>query len=87
MSQSTGRSTGSESSTPDFGANEWLVEEMKERFDADPDSVDPAWATYFGGRTAGSDDNGQKAESASTATADPPAKDEPATKEPAAKKA
>ncbi|HWU21680.1 MAG TPA: 2-oxo acid dehydrogenase subunit E2, partial [Nocardioides sp.] len=30
-----------------FGANEWLVEEMKSRFDADPSSVDPAWASYF----------------------------------------
>ncbi|HJQ06806.1 MAG TPA: multifunctional oxoglutarate decarboxylase/oxoglutarate dehydrogenase thiamine pyrophosphate-binding subunit/dihydrolipoyllysine-residue succinyltransferase subunit, partial [Nocardioides sp.] len=33
----------------DFGANEWLVEEMKSRFDADPSSVDPAWAAYFKG--------------------------------------
>ncbi|RHW26836.1 multifunctional oxoglutarate decarboxylase/oxoglutarate dehydrogenase thiamine pyrophosphate-binding subunit/dihydrolipoyllysine-residue succinyltransferase subunit [Nocardioides immobilis] len=41
------QSTGQQASTPDFGANEWLVEEMKERFDADPTSVDPAWAAYF----------------------------------------
>ncbi|MFZ2501465.1 MAG: hypothetical protein WAW88_02165, partial [Nocardioides sp.] len=35
----------------DFGANEWLVEEMHEQFLADPLSVDPAWAHYF--RTQG----------------------------------
>ena len=27
----------------DFGANEWLVEDMYEQFLADPDSVDGAW--------------------------------------------
>ena len=31
----------------DFGANEWLVEEMRERFDQDPGSVGPEWRTYF----------------------------------------
>ena len=31
----------------DFGANDWLVEEMQERFLADPASVDPAWVEYF----------------------------------------
>ncbi|WP_408898975.1 multifunctional oxoglutarate decarboxylase/oxoglutarate dehydrogenase thiamine pyrophosphate-binding subunit/dihydrolipoyllysine-residue succinyltransferase subunit [Nocardioides sp. R1-1] len=46
MTQSSDQSTGSPVPA-DFGANEWLVEEMKERFEADPNSVDPAWATYF----------------------------------------
>ncbi|HEY2984093.1 MAG TPA: multifunctional oxoglutarate decarboxylase/oxoglutarate dehydrogenase thiamine pyrophosphate-binding subunit/dihydrolipoyllysine-residue succinyltransferase subunit, partial [Jatrophihabitantaceae bacterium] len=31
----------------DFGANEWLVEEMYERFLADPKSVDAAWHDFF----------------------------------------
>jgi len=31
----------------DFGANDWLLEEMYEQFRANPDSVDAAWATYF----------------------------------------
>jgi multifunctional 2-oxoglutarate metabolism enzyme len=31
----------------DFGANEWLVEEMHEKYLKDPASVDPAWAAYF----------------------------------------
>ena len=31
----------------DFGANEWLVEEMYDQFQADPSSVDPTWVDYF----------------------------------------
>ena len=31
----------------DFGANDWLVEEMQERYLADPNSVEPAWVEYF----------------------------------------
>jgi len=33
--------------TGDFGANEWLVDEMYQRWEADPSSVDPAWNTFF----------------------------------------
>ena len=31
----------------DFGANDWLVEEMYERYQADPSSVPAEWVTYF----------------------------------------
>jgi multifunctional 2-oxoglutarate metabolism enzyme len=31
----------------DFGANDWLIEEMYERYEADPSSVDPTWADFF----------------------------------------
>ena len=31
----------------DFGANDWLLEEMYEQYTADPDSVDETWAEYF----------------------------------------
>ncbi|MBU6264212.1 MAG: multifunctional oxoglutarate decarboxylase/oxoglutarate dehydrogenase thiamine pyrophosphate-binding subunit/dihydrolipoyllysine-residue succinyltransferase subunit, partial [Actinomycetales bacterium] len=31
----------------DFGANDWLVEEMFERYQADPTSVPAEWITYF----------------------------------------
>jgi 2-oxoglutarate decarboxylase len=31
----------------DFGANEWLVEDMYERYLADPGSVDAAWHDFF----------------------------------------
>ncbi|WP_375492273.1 multifunctional oxoglutarate decarboxylase/oxoglutarate dehydrogenase thiamine pyrophosphate-binding subunit/dihydrolipoyllysine-residue succinyltransferase subunit [uncultured Jatrophihabitans sp.] len=34
-------------SAGDFGANEWLVEDMYERYVADPDSVDAAWHDFF----------------------------------------
>ena len=40
--------TDAESSpTTEFGANEWLVEDMYERYLADPDSVDAAWHDFF----------------------------------------
>jgi multifunctional 2-oxoglutarate metabolism enzyme len=32
---------------PDFGPNEWLVEEMYQRYLADPHSVDRAWWSFF----------------------------------------
>jgi multifunctional 2-oxoglutarate metabolism enzyme len=45
----THQSTGNDS-TPalgDFGTNEWLVEDMYERFLSDPGSVDEAWHDFF----------------------------------------
>ena len=35
------------SSIDDFGANDWLIDEMRERYEADPSSVDQAWVDYF----------------------------------------
>ena len=45
----TEQSTASEHPTApgDFGANEWLVEDMYERYLDDPDSVDAAWHDFF----------------------------------------
>ncbi|MDT4936603.1 MAG: multifunctional 2-oxoglutarate metabolism enzyme, partial [Pseudonocardiales bacterium] len=45
----TEQSTGNEPNTAagDFGANEWLVEDMYERYLADPSSVDAAWHDFF----------------------------------------
>ena len=41
-------STVSSATVPEeFGANEWLVEEMYDRFQADPSSVDQTWVDYF----------------------------------------
>ena len=31
----------------DFGANDWLVEEMYERYQQDPNSVEPTWIEFF----------------------------------------
>ncbi len=45
MPQSPGSPT--ETSGADFGANEWLVEEMYDQYQRDPGSVDPTWVQYF----------------------------------------
>ncbi|MGA8993495.1 MAG: multifunctional oxoglutarate decarboxylase/oxoglutarate dehydrogenase thiamine pyrophosphate-binding subunit/dihydrolipoyllysine-residue succinyltransferase subunit [Nocardioidaceae bacterium] len=37
----------------DFGANEWLVDEMFERYQQDPKSVDQAWWDFFEKRSPG----------------------------------
>jgi 2-oxoglutarate dehydrogenase E1 component len=50
-----------ENATSDFGANEWLVDEMYERFLEDPASVDEAWRELFqerAGREPASTGNG-----------------------------
>ena len=62
-----------QSSAPssDFGANEWLVEEMYEQFQRDPGSVDPSWAAYF--KTNGNGAAGQSGNGASPPTASAPA--------------
>ena len=31
-----------------FGANEWLVDEMYEKYQKDPESVDKVWWAFFG---------------------------------------
>lgn len=70
MPQSPG--SQSEVSTADFGANEWLVEEMYDQYQRDPGSVDPSWVRYFQA-------NGKGANGATTAPASaPPAKPAPA---------
>ncbi len=50
MPQSSGPQPGSQSPdspSTDFGANEWLVEEMFEQYQKDPGSVAPEWVSYF----------------------------------------
>ena len=37
----------SSSPTAQFGPNEWLVDEMYQRYLADPSSVDKAWHEFF----------------------------------------
>jgi len=41
--------------TAQFGTNEWLVEEMYQRFLDDPESVDPAWHDFFADYRTGID--------------------------------
>ncbi len=57
----------------EFGANDWLIEEMREQFLADPASVDAAWVEYFKSHAPG--DNGSAsapAPNAEPAVAPPP---------------
>src|SRR5215203_2081997 len=72
-----------DSSTPDFGTNQWLVEEMYERFREDPASVDATWVTFFrtgeGAALANGSGNGASPNGApGTATAQTPPAAQPA---------
>ncbi|MCL3839058.1 multifunctional oxoglutarate decarboxylase/oxoglutarate dehydrogenase thiamine pyrophosphate-binding subunit/dihydrolipoyllysine-residue succinyltransferase subunit [Aeromicrobium duanguangcaii] len=64
MAESSPAST-TDAPHPDFGANEWLVEEMYDQFTADPSSVGDEWAEFFrkggygsDGESSGSTSNG-----------------------------
>jgi 2-oxoglutarate dehydrogenase E1 component len=70
----------SELPSADFGANEWLVEEMFDQYQRDPGSVDATWATYF--KTNGHANGGN-----GTTTATKPAASAPAPARPAEKPA
>ena len=78
----TEQSTGSERPIThgDFGANEWLVEDMYERYLADPDSVDASWHDFFADyRPAG---NGARRRSADATKATPTTDTSPAASAP-----
>ncbi len=51
---------------PDFGANEWLVEEMFDQYQQDPGSVDANWAEYFRAQGTGAGTNGTSPTALST---------------------
>ncbi|WP_030154972.1 multifunctional oxoglutarate decarboxylase/oxoglutarate dehydrogenase thiamine pyrophosphate-binding subunit/dihydrolipoyllysine-residue succinyltransferase subunit [Glycomyces sp. NRRL B-16210] len=79
----------------DFGANEWLVNEMYERYRENPDSVSAGWREFFGGEPQHTPFAGEETaagEAAPTASAEPvraPAEPaaEPAEPKPAVSKA
>jgi multifunctional 2-oxoglutarate metabolism enzyme len=73
----------SHSSDPlaDFGANEWLVDEMYDQYLKDKDSVDASWQTYFAARD-GAPVTTAKA-NGGPSTAAPPAPADPAPAKPA----
>src|SRR5690348_7388523 len=66
-------SSSTSSATDQFGPNEWLVEEMYQRFLDDPDSVDPAWHEFFADYRPGdaSPTSGSAAQTAADTTAAP----------------
>src|SRR3984957_701777 len=53
LTKSSASSSPSAAETPpngaaaDFGPNQWLVDEMYQRYLADPGSVDQAWGSFF----------------------------------------
>ncbi|MBF0687816.1 MAG: multifunctional oxoglutarate decarboxylase/oxoglutarate dehydrogenase thiamine pyrophosphate-binding subunit/dihydrolipoyllysine-residue succinyltransferase subunit [Cellulomonas sp.] len=66
----------SDSTRADFGANEWLVDELYEQYQKDRNAVDPAWWDFFEGykpETTGAATNGDVARSAPPGPAAPPA--------------
>lgn len=68
-------SPGNQSDLPsaDFGANEWLVEEMYDQYQRDPGSVDPTWVKYFqtNGKAAGTSNGAQTTTTSAPAPAQP----------------
>ena len=52
----------------DFGANDWLLEEMYEQYAADPTSVDETWAEYFKTHGAPITDTGNGSATGNAAT-------------------
>ncbi|MGJ3509155.1 multifunctional oxoglutarate decarboxylase/oxoglutarate dehydrogenase thiamine pyrophosphate-binding subunit/dihydrolipoyllysine-residue succinyltransferase subunit [Enemella sp. A6] len=69
------------SSDSDFGANDWLIEEMFEKYSQDPTSVDPTWQKFFAGRAP------ETAQQSSSKAAPPPAAKPAPTAKPASKPA
>ncbi|MGN6129566.1 MAG: 2-oxoglutarate dehydrogenase E1 subunit family protein, partial [Nocardioidaceae bacterium] len=47
MAESSEGTTPHDNPLAAFGANEWLVDEMYERYQQDPNSVDKAWWAFF----------------------------------------
>ena len=78
----------SQSSDPlaDFGANEWLVDEMYDQYLKDKSSVDASWQTYFatrdGADSAGSNGGTPAAAPAAKAAPAPAADPRPGARQP-----
>ena len=62
----------SDKTLSDFGANEWLVEEMREQFDNDPGSVGPEWRRHFEDDGASSNGARSQASASEAASQDAP---------------
>ncbi|WP_328810033.1 multifunctional oxoglutarate decarboxylase/oxoglutarate dehydrogenase thiamine pyrophosphate-binding subunit/dihydrolipoyllysine-residue succinyltransferase subunit [Rhodococcus sp. NBC_00294] len=87
----------SSSSTTQFGQNQWLVDEMYQRFKTDPSSVDESWHEFLADYTPEQNGSGDPATDTETTTAAPasataaaPKAEKPAapkTEKPAAPKA
>ncbi|MFP5417265.1 MAG: multifunctional oxoglutarate decarboxylase/oxoglutarate dehydrogenase thiamine pyrophosphate-binding subunit/dihydrolipoyllysine-residue succinyltransferase subunit [Actinomycetes bacterium] len=77
----TAPSNNSNSDLTDFGANDWLIEEMFEAYSKDPNAVDPTWREFFARRSEkGAPASGE----AASAPAQAPSPREEAAPQPAA---
>ena len=76
----------SSSSTTQFGQNQWLVDEMYQRFKTDPSSVDESWHEFLADYTPEQNGSGDPATDTETTTA-APASAKGAGEKPAAPKA
>ena len=65
-----GPSSNGSAGRADFGPNQWLVDELYQRYQADPGSVDQAWWSFFADYQPQPDTAGQPAPQA-TAPAGP----------------
>ncbi|WP_081592676.1 multifunctional oxoglutarate decarboxylase/oxoglutarate dehydrogenase thiamine pyrophosphate-binding subunit/dihydrolipoyllysine-residue succinyltransferase subunit [Nocardia otitidiscaviarum] len=74
------------SSTDQFGQNQWLVDEMYQKYKQDPSSVDESWHEFLADYTPenNADGNSQAAAPAAAAAAPAPAPPRPAAPKPAA---
>ncbi len=57
-----------EPANPDFGTNQWLVEEMYDRYQEDPKSVDASWVAFFENGNVPTDNGADNATSAKATT-------------------
>ncbi|HEY5787471.1 MAG TPA: 2-oxo acid dehydrogenase subunit E2, partial [Microlunatus sp.] len=65
--------TATDALAEEFGANDWLLEEMYEQYVSDPGSVDPSWAQYFKTHQLGGTGNGSTGNGGSGQTGQAPA--------------
>ncbi|MEV0649842.1 multifunctional oxoglutarate decarboxylase/oxoglutarate dehydrogenase thiamine pyrophosphate-binding subunit/dihydrolipoyllysine-residue succinyltransferase subunit [Phytomonospora sp. NPDC050363] len=81
-------STNKDNTLAEFGPNEWIVEEMYQRYLADPSSVEPTWHEFFGDYKQSSQKTDKPASApAEKAPANPAPAAKPASPAPAAKAA
>jgi multifunctional 2-oxoglutarate metabolism enzyme len=78
-SQQTDGNQSGDDPLSEFGANEWLVDEMFQRYQKDPSSVDKAWESFFEKHGDGSTNGGGKPNGSAPGPA--PAKSRPASSE------
>ena len=60
-------------SNDEFGANSWLIDEMREAYQSDPQSVDASWRDFFAAEASQGSESPQQAAASRPTTAPKPA--------------